>query len=87
MLTDASRVRELTPEQAEQGYHVRIRGVVTMDAPAPDFFVQDATAGIFVEGSHAYPFEHHLGDFVDLEGVRLSLRARMWSGGPICLNN
>jgi hypothetical protein len=39
-----------------------------MDAPAPDFFIQDSTAGIFVEGSHAYRFEHHLGDFVELEG-------------------
>ena len=69
LLTDAYRVRELTPEQAAAGYHVRIRGVVTMDAPSPDFFIQDSTAGIFVEGSHAYPFEHHLGDLVELQGT------------------
>ena len=38
-LTSAEQVRRLTPEQAALGYPVRIRGVVTMDAPAPDFFV------------------------------------------------
>jgi hypothetical protein len=50
-LTHADQVRQLTPEQAAMGYPVTVRGVITMDAPAPDFFVQDKTAGIFVEGS------------------------------------
>ncbi len=69
LLTNASQVRELSPEQAAQGYLVRIRGIITMDAPAPDFFIQDSTAGIFVEGNHSFAFEHHLGDSVELEGV------------------
>ncbi len=51
------------------GYPVRVRGVVTMDAPAPDFFVQDETAGIFVEGSTSPKFTHLLGEFVEIEGV------------------
>jgi signal transduction histidine kinase len=69
LLTTASQVRELTPEQAALGHHVRIRGVITMDAPAPDFFIQDSTAGVFVEGDLGFAFYHHLGALVELEGV------------------
>jgi signal transduction histidine kinase len=43
--------------------------VVTADFPSPDFFVQDSTAGIYVEGSHSPLFVHHLGDLVEVEGV------------------
>lgn len=50
-LTRADQIRRLSPAQALLGYPVLVRGVITMDAPAPDFFVQDATAGIYVEGS------------------------------------
>ena len=50
------------------GYPVRIRGVITMDAPAPDFFVQDATAGIYVEGSLSPAYSHLLGQLVEVEG-------------------
>lgn len=69
VLTRADQIRDLTPEQAALGYPVRVRGVITMDAPAPDFFVQDKTAGIFVEGSTSPKFTHHLGQFVEIEGV------------------
>jgi signal transduction histidine kinase len=68
-LTHTSQVRHLSPEQAAMGYPVRIRGVITMDAPAPDFFVQDATAGIYVEGSLAPEYSHRLGQLVEVEGV------------------
>src|SRR5712692_9053506 len=68
-LTHANQIRRLTAEQASQEYPVRIRGVITEDAPAPDFFVQDSTAGIYVQGSHSPVFEHHLGDLVEIEGV------------------
>jgi signal transduction histidine kinase len=68
-LTHASQIRQLTPEQAAQAYPVRIRGVVTGDFPAPDLFVQDSTAGIYVEGSASPNFEHHLGDLVEIDGV------------------
>ena len=68
-LTHANQIRRLTAEQAAQQYSVRIRGVITDEAPAPDFFVQDSTAGIYVEGSRTPVFEHHLGDLVEIEGV------------------
>jgi hypothetical protein len=68
-LTRANQIRQLTAEQATQAYPVRIRGVITEDVPAPDFFVQDSTAGIYVEGSYSPVFEHHLGDLVEIEGV------------------
>jgi signal transduction histidine kinase len=63
------QIRGLSPEQAASGYPVRIRGVITMDAPAPDFFVQDETAGIYVEGSVSPRFSHMLGQYVEIDGV------------------
>jgi len=68
-LTHADQIRRLSPEQAALGYPVRIRGVITMDAPAPDFFVQDATAGIYAEGSVSPRYSHVLGQLVEVEGV------------------
>jgi signal transduction histidine kinase len=68
-LVHADQVRRLTPEQAAMGYPVRVRGVITMDAPAPDFFVQDKTAGIFVEGSLTPKFAHRIGELVEVDGV------------------
>src|SRR6478609_5682789 len=63
-LTHVDQIRQLSPEEASLGYPVLVRGVITMDAPAPDFFVQDSTAGIYVEGSVAPKFPHQLGEFV-----------------------
>jgi signal transduction histidine kinase len=68
-LTRANQIRRLSPKQAARGYPVRIRGVITMDAPAPDFFVQDKTAGIYVEGSVSPKYSHLLGQLVEVEGV------------------
>jgi signal transduction histidine kinase len=68
-LTHVDQIRSLSPEQASLGYPVLVRGVITMDAPAPDFLVQDATAGIYVEGSAAPRFPHLLSQFVEVEGV------------------
>jgi signal transduction histidine kinase len=68
-LTRADQIRRLSPEQAAAGYPVRIRGVITMDAPAPDFFVQDSTAGIYVEGRVSPGYPHVLGQRVEVEGV------------------
>jgi signal transduction histidine kinase len=48
---------------------VRVRGVITDDVPAPDFFVQDSSAGIYVEGGKQVNFRHHFGDLVEVEGV------------------
>ncbi len=68
-LTRADQIRRLSPAQALLGYPVLVRGVITMDAPAPDFFVQDATAGIYVEGSVSPKYAHLLGQFVEVEGM------------------
>ena len=68
-LTHAEDVRRLTPEEAAKGYPVLIRGVITMDAPAPDFFVQDKTAGIYVEGIASARYSHVLGEVVEIEGI------------------
>jgi signal transduction histidine kinase len=68
-LTRVEQIRQLTPEEASKGYPVKIRGVVTMDVPSPDFFVQDATAGIYVEGSTSPTFVHVLGQSVEVEGI------------------
>ncbi|MFZ0734015.1 MAG: sensor histidine kinase [Candidatus Sulfotelmatobacter sp.] len=69
MLTHADQVRRLSPEQAALGYPVRVRGVVTDDVPSPDLFVQDSTAGIYVEGSKSGNFPHHFGDLIEVEGI------------------
>lgn len=69
LLTHADQVRHLSADEAALGYPVRIRGVITDDVPSPDFFVQDSTAGIYVEGSPSPQFGHHWGDLVELEGV------------------
>ena len=69
VLVHADQIRRLSPEQAALGYPVRIRGVITMDAPAPDFFLQDATAGIYVEGSTSPRYPHVLSQLVEVEGV------------------
>jgi signal transduction histidine kinase len=68
-LIHVNQIRQLSPEQAALGYPVKIHGVITMDAPAPDFFVQDATTGIYVEGSVTPRFSHQLGQLVEVEGV------------------
>ena len=69
LLTRVDQIRHLTVEEAAKGYPVRIRGVVTGDVPSPDFFVQDATAGVYVEGNTVESFPHLLGDLVEVEGV------------------
>ena len=50
VLDRASDIRTLAPEQADRGLPVRLHAVVTYyDAAQADLFVQDATAGIYVE--------------------------------------
>jgi signal transduction histidine kinase len=68
-LTHVNQIRSLSPEEASRGYPVLVRGVITMDAPAPDFFVQDATAGIYVEGLVSSKSSPVLSQLVEIEGV------------------
>jgi len=69
LLVHADQIRQLSPEQAALGYPVRVRGVVTDDVPEPDFFVQDSSAGVYVEGKRFANFVHHFGDLIEVEGV------------------
>ena len=82
-LTQIDQVRGLTLEQAKRGYPVRLRAVVTYYAsqgfdfltqetssaqPAPDMFIQDSTAGIWVNVPvGASPAQ--AGQLIELEGV------------------
>lgn len=48
-LTNVLQIRLLTPNEAQKGFPVRLRGVVTYcDPRSNDLFVQDTTAGIYV---------------------------------------
>jgi signal transduction histidine kinase len=69
VLRTASAVRRLSPQEAAEGRPIKLRAVVTYNYPEMRLlFVQDGTAGIYVE---AWRHVHRLqpGDFVELEGV------------------
>ena len=83
VLTQISEIRRLTRDQSALGYPVRVRAVVTFYSPSgldflgrdtfmgsdiPGLFVQDSTAGIFVNLPKGAP-PLRLGQLVDLEGV------------------
>jgi PAS domain S-box-containing protein len=69
VLTKAAEIRKLTLAEARLKYPVALRGAVTFYAP--DFgltFVQDATAGIFLNVKGDAP-DAHPGDLVEVHGV------------------
>jgi PAS domain S-box-containing protein len=83
LLTHVAQIRQLPPDQAARGYPVRIRAVVTYYSPhganflgrntymgtaTPDVFVQDATAGTWVNVPKDAP-PLRAGQLVELEGV------------------
>lgn len=68
VLTRASDVRQLTPDEAKRGYPVHLHGVITYYDTESDLFLQDSSAGIWVEMGGARP-PLQSGDLVDLEGV------------------
>ena len=78
VLTRVDQIRRLTNKQASLGYPVHIRAVVTYysggdqrtanDSPGADLFVQDSTAGIWVNLLTPAP-NLKAGQFLDLEGV------------------
>jgi two-component system, sensor histidine kinase and response regulator len=95
-LTQIDQVRRLTPEQANRGYPVRLDAVVTYYASqgfdfltqetpptqtAPDMFIQDSTAGIWVNvpvgGSSA-----EAGQSIEIEGVTEALDFAPQIGKP-----
>lgn len=69
LLTKAEQVRNLKPEEGARGYPVRLRAVVTYYRFSDrDFFVQDDTAGIWVDTQGA-DFSLRPGQLIDLEGT------------------
>ncbi len=68
-LQTASEIRALTPEQAAQGMPVLLRGVVTFwDQSLFSRFVQDGTAGIYIQEMTNMPPVAQ-GQTVEIEGV------------------
>ena len=68
-LTTAQQVRLLSPDEANRGYPVRLLAVVTYCDPAnTDFFVQDASAGIYIDDPNLKtPFVP--GERLEIQGV------------------
>ncbi len=82
LLTSARQIRTLTPDKANRGYPVRLRAVVTyIDPPAGDFFVQDATAGIYLNDAQQVPHVS-TGDLVEVEGATEDLDFAPQIGRP-----
>jgi signal transduction histidine kinase/ActR/RegA family two-component response regulator len=67
-LEHASQIRDLSPVEAAKGHPANLTGVVTYYDPAgPDLFIQDATAGIYVDCDAPLPIER--GQQVEITGV------------------
>jgi len=85
LLQTVREVRQLTPEQAAQGYPVRIHAVVTCymhkDVP-PGLFVQDATGGIYVAVLGGYG-AFKPGQVVTVEGISDPGSAPMVKNGKV----
>ncbi len=68
-LTSTAQVHRLTRGQAQLGYPVHLRGVVTFFDPlSPGMFIQDHAGGIFVDWVPKLP-KPSVGDLIDLDGV------------------
>ena len=66
ILTTADQVNQLSAEELNRGYPVRLRGVVTSALQGDAVTVQDATRGIFVNMGRPSPLR--AGDYCELEG-------------------
>jgi signal transduction histidine kinase len=71
VLTTAAEVHRLKREEAERGYPVKIRGVVTCVLPEHQAFtIQDATRGIYVEDhSTNRAFSTRIGEMLEIDGT------------------
>jgi PAS domain S-box-containing protein len=71
VITTAVEIRKMTVQEAQKGYAVRLRGVVTYyDADEPDLFVQDSTSGIWVNLEKSKPnVPLKAGDLVEVDGI------------------
>jgi signal transduction histidine kinase/CheY-like chemotaxis protein len=69
LLTSIRQVRELPPEKAKRGYPIRVHAVVTYcDISQNDLFVQDGTAGIYVNPRDT-KISLRSGELVEVEGI------------------
>jgi PAS domain S-box-containing protein len=69
LLTTISQVRRLVPDEARRGYPIKLRAVVTYcDLNQNDLFVQDSTAGIYVNPQQLKAILHS-GDYLEIEGT------------------
>ena len=70
-LVNAAEVHRLKREEAQRGYPVRIRGVITSVLPEHQAFtIQDSTRGIYVvDFSESRSDPPHIGEFLEVEGV------------------
>lgn len=69
-LTTASQVHELSREEAQRGYPVRIKGIVTCVLPERQAFtIQDATRGIYVvDSSESRSVSPRIGEYLEIQG-------------------
>jgi len=69
LLTRVEQIRKLTPDEANLGYPILVQGVVTYYNPDEnDLFVQDSTAGIWVDIGNARP-PVEAGQLVEVSGM------------------
>lgn len=70
LLTSASEVHQLSREEAQRGYPVKIRGVITCVLPERQAFtIQDATRGIYVvDSSESRSVAPKIGEYLEIEG-------------------
>ena len=67
LLGSIEQVKSLSREEAERGYPVKIRGVIT--APlSGGFFIQDSTWAIYVRWDEGADLTLHAGDYWEVEG-------------------
>jgi len=71
LITTASQIRSMTIEQAKQGRPIHLKGVITYyDPDEPDLFIQDSSAGIWVNLEVVKPnVPIRVGDLVEIDGV------------------
>ena len=89
VLTRIGHIRRLSPEEADRGYAIHLRAVVTYyDWEMGDLFIQDATGGIWIDPDPDR-LNLHAGDLVEVDGVTETgyfspdiAKARIRSLGP-----
>lgn len=71
VLTTAGEVHQLKREEAQRGYPVKLRGVVTCVLPEHQAFtLQDSTRGLYVQDpSSSRAFPPQVGEFLQVEGI------------------